>query len=58
MLTAASILLELGLIPQEIKIAAGAAALIYLKLLAGPLKDIGKVNVDWREAYPAMFSVF
>lgn len=58
MLTAATILLELGLIPQEIKIAAGAAALINLKLLAGPLKDIGKVYVDWREAYPAMLSVF
>ena len=58
MLTAATILLELGLIPQEIKIAAGAAALINLKLLAGPLKDIGKVYADWREAYPAMLSVF
>ena len=58
MLTAATILLELGLIPQEIKIAAGAAALINLKLLAGPLKDIGKVYVDWREAYPAMLCDF
>ena len=58
MLIAASILLELGLIPQEIEIAAGAAALINLKLLAGPLQDTGKVYADWHETYSAMLSVF
>lgn len=58
LLTAVSILLELELIPQEIEIAAAAAALINLKLLAGPLKDIGKVYANWREAYPAMLSIF
>lgn len=58
LLVVVSIYLELGLVPQEIEIAAATAAIINLKLLAKPLKDIGKVYAEWREGYPAMLAVF
>ena len=58
MLVVASIYLGLGLVPQEIEIAAATAAVVNLQLLAKPLKDIGKVYADWREGYPAMLAVF
>ena len=57
-LVVASIYLGLGLVPQEIEIAAATAAVVNLQLLAKPLKDIGKVYADWREGYPAMLAVF
>lgn len=43
-LVVASVYLGLGLVPQEIEIAAATAAVVNLQLLAKPLKDIGNTN--------------
>lgn len=46
------------LLPGEGEIAGAAAFLVNLRLLMKPLSDIGKVYVKWREAAPAIGSVY
>jgi hypothetical protein len=46
------------LLPGGGEIAGAAAFLVNLRLLMKPLSDIGKVYVKWREAAPAIASVY
>jgi len=49
-----SIVLDLGLVPEDRDVAVASGFAVNLALLAGPLGEIGKVYTKWREAMPAL----
>jgi len=54
----ASILLDLGLVPDDRDVAVASSFAVNLALLAGPLGEIGKVYTKWREAVPALLAAY
>ncbi len=55
---AASLVFDLGLLPDNRDIATASSLAVNLALLAVPVGEIGKVYTKWREAMPALQVVY
>ncbi|MDZ7823168.1 MAG: hypothetical protein U5K75_03405 [Ahrensia sp.] len=58
LLVFASYFFGFGLVPETVELPVAAAFLVNLRLVAKPLMSISKEYSKWREAYPAMLTVF